>query len=276
MSQVEELLTQRGIEYKLSGKDVVVKCLNPDHEDRNPSMRIDRILGVFNCFSCGYKGNLFKHYNIEVSTIGIKKEKLIRKINDLRSSGVGLSMPEGATPFRKFYRGISADTYEKFDAFYHFAPNFSGRINFPIKDSSGRIVAFQGRDESGTLQRKYMFTPTGVKLPLYPLADPIQGRIILVEGIFDMLNLHDKGLTNSICCFGASNFNSHKLNMLKIAGVTGLDLLFDADEAGIKGVEKVKKVAGDFPVRAVKLKSGDPGDLSLSQVEKIYNKLYNS
>jgi len=274
MSVVEDVLTERNIPFQLSGRDVVIRCLNPDHDDRHPSMRIDRVLGVFHCFSCGYKGSLFKHYNIDVSKVGIKREKLLRLITDLKSAGVGLSMPEGFMEFNKDWRGISKETYKKFEAFYHFDPNFSGRVNFPIKDSSGRIVAFQGRDESGTLPEKYKFTPSRVKLPLYPIADPIQGKVILVEGIFDMLNLHDKGLTNAICCFGASTFNSDKLNVLKISGVTGIDVLFDADDAGREGAEKIKKVAGEFPTRIINLKSGDPGNMTLQQVINLRNNLY--
>ena len=48
---VEELLQERKIEYKLSPADAIVRCLSPDHDDNNPSMRIDRITGVFNCYS---------------------------------------------------------------------------------------------------------------------------------------------------------------------------------------------------------------------------------
>ena len=54
---VEELLQERKIQYKLSPADAIVACLNPEHDDSNPSMRIDRITGVYNCFSCGFKGN---------------------------------------------------------------------------------------------------------------------------------------------------------------------------------------------------------------------------
>ena len=232
MSTVEDLLTERNIPYQLSGRDVLVRCLNPDHDDKHPSMRIDRVLGVFHCFSCGYKGSLFKHYNVEVSKVGIKREKLLRLLTDLKSYGVGLSMPEGYIPFYKDWRGISKETYKKFEAFYHYDKQFSGRVNFPIKDASGRIVAFQGRDESNTLASRYEFWPRHVKIPLYPIAKPIQGRVILVEGIFDMLNLHDKGLTNAVCCFGANNFSSERLHLLQISGVSGLDVLFDPDEAG--------------------------------------------
>ena len=45
--------------------------------------------------------------------------------------------------------------------------------------------------------------------------DFIQGSAILVEGIFDMINLHDKGLTNAVCCFGTNNYNEAKLSMLQ-------------------------------------------------------------
>ena len=38
---VEELLEQQKIPYKVSPKDFVVRCLNPEHDDHNPSMRID-------------------------------------------------------------------------------------------------------------------------------------------------------------------------------------------------------------------------------------------
>ena len=58
---VEELLIEEKIPFKMSPADFIVSCLNPEHDDSNPSMRIDKITGVYNCFSCGYKGNIFKY-----------------------------------------------------------------------------------------------------------------------------------------------------------------------------------------------------------------------
>ena len=52
--KVVDILQERKLEFKVSGRDYLVRCLNPEHEDRNPSMRIDNITGIFNCFSCGY------------------------------------------------------------------------------------------------------------------------------------------------------------------------------------------------------------------------------
>ena len=43
----QELLQEKNLDFKLSGRDLLVKCLNPEHEDTNPSMRIDNVTGIF-------------------------------------------------------------------------------------------------------------------------------------------------------------------------------------------------------------------------------------
>ena len=97
---------------------------------------------------------------------------------------------------------------------------------FKIHKITGKIVAFNGRHTSGGLP-KYMISPTGATLPLFPQVSPINGCIILVEGIFDMLNLQDKGLTNTMCCFGTKNINEEKLSVLLIKGISQVDIFFD-------------------------------------------------
>ena len=59
--RVEEVLAEERIPFKVSPADYIVSCLNPEHDDSNPSMRIDKITGIFNCFSCGFKGNIFNY-----------------------------------------------------------------------------------------------------------------------------------------------------------------------------------------------------------------------
>ena len=71
---VEELLVEEKVEFKVSPADFVVRCLHPEHDDSNPSMRIDRITGMFNCFSCGFKGNIFKHFNKPANHLDIKRD----------------------------------------------------------------------------------------------------------------------------------------------------------------------------------------------------------
>ena len=121
-----------------------------------------------------------------------------------------------------------------------------------------------------------MISPAGAKMPLYPVVDAIKGSVILVEGIFDMVNLHDKGLDNAVCCFGTKNINEDKLRMLSIQGVDEVIIFFDGDTAGQDAAIVVKEMAERVGLssRNVALKDTDPGALPLKSVQTLKSKLY--
>ena len=276
--KVDELLQEKRIDYKVSGRDYVVKCLSPDHDDHNPSMRIDNITGVFNCFSCGFKGNLFTHFGAAANFLEIKRQKLKTSIEEKRSASVGFEFPKGFQPYKGNWRGIQPETYKHFDAFMHHDSQYNGRIVFPIRDITGKVVAFNGRHMTMTEIPKYLIYPPQAKLPLYPSnVTPIKGKVILVEGIFDMINLWDKGLTNAICCFGTKNIDTEKLSILKMQNIAGVDIMFDGDEAGQNAAEDLKVMAekvGLIP-RNVNLGSNiDPGGLADVKVSSLRDRLY--
>jgi len=274
---VQDLLESKGIAYIPRGKDFVVSCLNPDHADKNPSMRIDQVTGIFNCFSCEYKGNLFSLYGEKASPREIRKQLLRKKIQEKKAESIGLTMPLNYVPFIGNWRNIKPETYKNFEAFQDSGKEFIGRICFPIKDRTGRIVAFQGRTTTDQVP-KYLNSPPGAKLPLFPAVSPIKGRIILVEGMFDVLNLHDKGLTNAVCCFGVKNVTEEKLQVLSVSGVDGIDIFLDNDEAGQTGSAKIKELCEKVGLMTRNIAFGnkqiDAGALVQSQVDKLRTKLY--
>lgn len=272
---VEELLIKQDVPYIPKGADFEVSCLNPDHPDRNPSMRIDRITGIFNCFSCEFKGNLFTLFGEKPNQLQLQREKLKNLIKQKMAESTGLALPSQATPYRGNWRGIKSETYERFEAFTDADPLFVSRINFPVRDITGKIVAVNGR-HTGSGVPKYMITPAGAKMPLFPQVLPLNGCVILVEGIFDMVNLHDKGLTNAMCSFGTKNINEEKLSVLSIAGVSQLDIFFDGDDAGQSAAAKVKEMCESIGLssRNIHLKDKDPGALTESQILKLKRKLY--
>jgi DNA primase len=272
---VEELLTSRNIYFMPKGADLLVSCLSPDHEDRNPSMRIDRITGIFQCFSCGFKGNIFTHFGEKANQLQLRRELLKKRIREKRSESVGLSFPQNITLYTGNWRGIKPETYKRFEAFQHHDPDYVGRIVFPVRDISGRIVAFNGRHTTGGTP-KYMISPAGAKMPLFPVVEPIQGSVILVEGIYDMINLHDKGLTNAVCCFGTKNINEDKLRMLSIQGVEEIVVFFDGDDAGQAAAKEVREMVErvGLATKNVALKDTDPGALPQQSVQTLKSKLY--
>lgn len=274
---VQQLLEQKKIPYQLSGKDYKVCCLNPEHDDSNPSMRIDQLTGIFNCFSCGFKGNLFDFFEEKANFLQQTRELFRRKIHQKLAENVGLEMPKNAVPFNREWRGISAETFKHFEAFEHNDPNHIGRLVFPIRGMSGKILGFNGRAFSPETSPKYQITPTGSKFPLFPSrVVPIQGRAILVEGIFDMLNLYDKGLTNAVCAFGTQKLTKDKVILLKVQGISGIDVFFDSDDAGreaaAKAVELIESL--EMTTRTIQIKSGDPGELTAQKVIKLKETLY--
>lgn len=276
---VEELLQERKINYKLSPADCIVSCLNPEHDDNNPSMRIDRITGVYNCFSCGFRGNIFNYYNAPSNPLDIRRQKVRQKIEEKRASSVGLKMPKNFMPYVGNWREITPETYKKFSAFLHPDKPFTNRISFPIKDLTGRIVAFNCRTQSPTEVPKYLIHPPKAVLPLFPAqVRPIKGRVILVEGIFDAINLHDKGLENAVCCFGTRNIDVEKLKLLKMQGVSAVDILFDPDEAGQEAAIRVQELCGIAEILHKNIKIpvalGDAGALTKNKVKELKENLY--
>ena len=272
---VQELLENKQVPFLPKGKDFVVACLNPEHDDGNPSMRVDQITGIFHCFSCGFKGSLFVHFGEKASFLHLRRELLKKKIREKRAESVGLSFPPNALPYVGNWRDIRPETYRKFEAFQEH-DTFIGRIVFPVRDISGKIVAFNARHMSGGIP-KYLINPSGARMPLYPSkVEPIQGSVILVEGIYDMINLHDKGLTNAVCCFGTRNINEDKLSILRLQGVEEAIIFFDGDEAGQTAAAKVKEMCEktDLLTRNINLNGKDPGGLAASQVEKLKTRLY--
>ena len=272
---VEELLQSKNVPFVPKGKDFVVSCLNPEHDDNNPSMRIDQITGIFHCFSCGFKGNVFVHFGEKASFLHLRRELVKKKIREKRAESVGLPFPRSALPYVGNWRNIKPETYRKFEAFQEHEA-FIGRIVFPIRDISGRIVAFNARHMTGGTP-KYLISPPGARMPLFPAKiDPIRASVILVEGIYDMINLHDKGLTNAVCCFGTRNINEEKLSILRLQGIEEAIVFFDGDEAGQTAAAKVQEMCEnvDLLTRNINVVDIDPGALTENQVEKLKDKLY--
>lgn len=273
---VLDILNKNSINFTVSGRDYLIKCLNPEHEDTNPSFRVDRVSGVAHCFSCGFKTNIFKYFGIFTNPVPLRILSLKEKLLALKAP-TEQELPAGHTPWTKPFRGISAQTLKHFQAFYtNKVEKLIDRIIFPISDVTGKTKVFVGRHTLSNANPRYLNYPSGAELPLYPsYLEQASKSVILVEGIFDMLNLYDKGLKNAVCCFGTNtlqNSTKQKLLPFKAQGVTHIYLLFDGDEAGEKAAKQLKPILEEqeFIVEIINLPDGtDPGELDISDVTSI-------
>ena len=272
---VLELIQKNNLAFTVSGRDYLIGCLNPEHPDSNPSFRVDRISGVAHCFACGFKTNIFKYYGVFTNPVPIKIAKLKEKLQEIKAYSGNLEIPSGATPYTKPFRGISVKTLQHFNAFYtHQVEKLVDRIIFPITDVTSRTVVYVGRHTLSNGNPRYLNYPSGVQIPLFPAQLPSAGKsLVIVEGIFDMLNLYDKGLTNVTCAFGTNTLQNNtvqKLLPFKAQGVTHIYLMFDGDEAGEKAMFTLKPIIEEcgFIVENIVLPDGsDPGELSEEDVK---------
>jgi DNA primase len=117
---------------------------------------------------------------------------------------------------------------------------FRGRILFPIFDLHQRVVGFGGRlIREG--EPKYLNSPESSAYHkgeiLYGLQVakgyiPEKDCVIIAEGYFDLLTLHQFGLKHSVATLGTA-LTAHHIHILK-RYTKNLIIVFDADQAGIQ------------------------------------------
>jgi DNA primase len=117
---------------------------------------------------------------------------------------------------------------------------FRGRILFPIFDLHQRIVGFGGRViREG--QPKYLNSPESsiyhkgeilYGLPVAKRYATEKDYVIIVEGYFDLLTLHQHGLKHSVATLGTALTAQH-IRILK-RYTKNLITVFDADPAGVQ------------------------------------------
>lgn len=242
-TDVEKLLNKKGIHYHTKGNDALVLCLNPEHEDTSPSMRIDKTSGKYNCFSCGFGGqNIFEYFNEYFNPVNRQALEIRQRIQNINLEVTGLQLPDGIEMYMGDYRGIHPKLYKQFNVFQH--PDYGDRLCFPITDSRGRISNIVARNMFTKLPPKYKMYPEGRAVPIYPRVSGTY--VILVEGIFDVLNLVKHGVNNVAAIFGSKSISHSnvldKFLPLTLSGIQDVILLLDNDAAGNHAAISLKKL----------------------------------
>lgn len=151
-----------------------------------------------------------------------------------------------------------------------FYDTFRDRLMVPIRDVSGNVVAFGGRDLGGESQAKYINSPETaiykkgrVLYGLFEARETLrhEKRAILVEGYFDLMRCVDAGVRNVIATCGTA-LTSEQANLIR-RYVPEVVVVFDGDAAGIKAALRGVAIltAAGLTVRALTLPDGkDPDD----------------
>jgi DNA primase len=225
---IEQLVSFEGYEYRLSsgnrGLQLNVKtCPACNRDDYKVYLNADSGLG--NCFGCDQKFNKFSfvkfargfaenklvftylegiHSNVKVAP----RAKVFHDVKINKDWKLPLNtkiLLDEDVPQYLLDRNIDAKIAKRFDlrdcqfGYYKYEDHsgrsrtvdFSNRIIIPIFDSSGRPATFQGRDYTGTAERKYLFpnmlpgTARYIYNAHYAINNRIR-RVVLNEGVFDV------------------------------------------------------------------------------------------
>lgn len=140
------------------------------------------------------------------------------------------------------------------------------RLTIPIHDARGRLVAFGGR-VMGEGQPKYLNTRD---TPLFHKGESLFGfhrakgtlkdGALVVEGYFDVLQLHQHGIHQAVAPLGTALTEDHLKQMGRFT--RRVILCFDGDAAGRRAMEKGLRMALPlgFEVRLLELPQGEDPD----------------
>lgn len=145
---------------------------------------------------------------------------------------------------------------------------FRGRVIFPVLNSSGKVIAFGGRDLKGG-PAKYINSPES---ELYKKSNELYGmyqaraaivredRCYLVEGYLDVIGMWQSGLKNVVASSGTALTDGQIALIHRFT--KNVTLIYDGDAAGIKaalrGIDML--ISHQLDVNVLLLPDGDDPD----------------
>lgn len=188
----------------------------------------------------GYAPNQWELVTKALSAKGYSDQEVI-------TTGLGVPSDKGKTPYDRF----------------------RGRIMFPIRDLTGRVVGFSGRI-LGEGEPKYMNSPDSI---VYQKSNILFGMdlaknevkkanlTILVEGNLDVLSSHQAGVKNVVAPLGTALTLSQISQLMRFSDTAAL--AFDTDLAGDGATRRGIEMAEDsgLNIRVVHLLGKDPDEM---------------
>ena len=116
---------------------------------------------------------------------------------------------------------------------------FRNRIMFPIKNSSGKVIAYGGRTIDKSEKAKYINSPESKlfykSAEMYGIFESKQAiskedMVIVVEGYTDVVSLHKHGFENTVASLGTALTKLHLKKLKRYS--KNIVFCFDGDQAG--------------------------------------------
>ena len=260
---IEAVLGRYHWKYRRRRGDRVQGCCPIHRGQREDAFHVDLRNNGFHCFSCQAHGGVLdlvvamercslrqagllltewfavtaELRRLESTVHYQKTAQLIREKERLAAPLQFTLRPVDSEHAYLRERGIDTRTAAHFGVGYYAAPGLlQGRVVIPIHNERGQLVAYVGRsiNENGP---KYKlptdFAKSRVLFNLHRAMTHREQTVIVVEGFFDCLKVHQAGLPCVVALMGCS-LSEHQETLL-LRSFRNVVLMLDADSAGVHG-----------------------------------------
>jgi len=170
-------------------------------------------------------------------------------------------------------RGIDRTTAVEFGVGFYARPGLmSGRIVIPIHNGRGEIVAYAGRALDDRVPKYKLPTGFHKSLELFNLHRAVAAgstTVIVVEGYFDCMRVHQAGFPGGVALMGASL--SARQECMLLGRFERVILLLDGDTTGRDGSRTIAaRLSSRCPIVTVQLPDGtQPDQLSTTAIQNL-------
>jgi DNA primase len=289
--------------YQIPGlrrhRDQLQGCCPIHRGHRDDSFRAHLTKNVFQCFACQAHGNVLdfvaameqcsireaalrlqEWFGVRTSGLRLYPAAAARQNRELVRKKEGTNLPlrfvltgvETNHPYLA-QRGIDPATTAEFGVGFYPGPGLmSGRIVIPIHNPHGQLVAYAGRALDDR-PPKYKL-PAGFRkaLELFNLQRAVAAggkTVIVVEGYFDCMRVHQAGFPWMVALMGSSLSAAQESSLL--AHFERVVLMMDGDAAGQAASAAIAvRLSGRRSVQVVRLPDGSqPDQLSSSTIRQL-------
>ena len=290
---LESVFRHYRVELRRSGKDQYRGRCPIHHGDGRAAFHANLARNVFHCFACGAGGNVMDFVAaMERCSVYEAAQRLHTQIS---ASDQSRLLPNGeqlVTKRRKISlplpfelrsvdcthpyladRGISQKTAREFGVGFYPGPGLMrGRLVIPIHNAQGELIAYCGRSLDQTSPRYRVppgFAKSEVVFNMHRAAATGDSAVVVVEGFFDCMKVHQAGIQSVVALMGAVLYEPQR------GALTGrfhqVILMLDGDATGRKASEVIaEKLRPISTVQVQRLPAGaQPDQLSPEAIRKM-------
>lgn len=287
-------------------------CPNPDHDNfHTPAFQVNLRSPLVHCFSnCGISGSyehavalcegLYEKFKVEEATDKRERSRRIRRahraakkmiLTNAKPTTVRISSKPRPVAKAKMKMKLEYESFLPPVGFEYLAKrgidgaeisfwelgwdSDEKRIVIPAYDEDRRLKFLIKRAIWEKQQPKYLYSENVEKTQVLFGADKLPGEmksIVLVEGAFDAIRLHQHGIS-AVAILG-TGISDRQVRVLSIFRPKRVYLMFDRDAAGIRNIEIAYEKLRRYPlfVCTYPRKKYDPAELTRQEVERSLEK----